>query len=407
MKILHVTKLGAESLLQNRSIPGDFGGGVAAMIRDVSRFMEKQYGHQSIVTSCYKTEFVAWAQEHQLRTHIVPSKWVSFLKRPMFVYFSVNDIVALIKKEQIDVVHAHHFNAALWGGIAAKKAGIPMVFALHQDVADYRSYSKNPAVRLLNFLRRWIMFCLWSIPYRMAVCIMPVSQYVAKSAQLNGFRGGNVKVVYNGIDTDYFKPGMPDVSIRKELGFSDEHILIGTTSRLDKNKGYVEAIQAAVAVKQQVPVARFVFVGDGPEKQEYLDLAYELGVDDIIVFPGFRSNIKDVLQDLDIWLFPTYHVEGFSISLLEAQAVGLPCVVSDMGGNPECVIDGVTGMLIPPKSVKELADAVIKLCQDPDSAKRLGVNARERAVRDFSIEKQAEDLFQIYQDACGSVRQRK
>ena len=104
MNILHLTTLGDFSLLNGRSMPGDFGGGIAASLRDVSTCMKQKYDSHTIISCCYDSEFIPWAKKYDIDVHVAPARWIYFLKRPLFVKISVRDIIRLIKTKKIDII---------------------------------------------------------------------------------------------------------------------------------------------------------------------------------------------------------------------------------------------------------------------------------------------------------------
>lgn len=396
MNILHLTNIGSYSLAHGRAMPGDFGGGVAASLRDVTTIMKRDYGCRSLIGCCYDCDFVGWAKEKDLNPVVIPGKLVKFMGRPLYVKLSVERIKEIIEKEKIDIIHGHYFPPAFWGLKAAKSFGIPVVVTIHQDITDYKSFSKNILIRFLNLLRRLYLKILWNGPYQSAKNVIAVSNYVKEAMKKEGYIGREIDVVYNGIDTAVYKPDFKNQSFRHELGFDEKHVLIGSISRLDVTKGFNETIQAAVKIRDHEPMVRFIFVGEGEEKNDYLKLARELQVDDIITFAGFRSDISSILQSLDIFLMPTYHVEGFSIVLLEALSSGLPVIASSIGGNKECIEHDKTGILIEPRNVDAISRALLSLINDPEKARRLAEDARHVVKESFSITKQCEGLMSIY-----------
>lgn len=396
MNILHVTLLGDSSLLQKRVVAGDFGGGIAVSLRNIAHSMEKSYKSHTTITCCFNSEFVPWAHRNNLEVHVMPAFWVCFWGRPLFVMVSISDLIKYIKANKIDVVHAHYFPAALCAGMAAILTGIPMVVSIHQNISDYVSYSKNILIRLMNLFRRLFFRMLWEIPFRIAGKVIAVSAYVKETMMKDKYQGSKIEVVHNGVDTNIYVPDFNNKSFRKELGLSDEHILIGITGRFHVSKGYREIIHASVEIQKKAPLARFVFIGEGEERHSYKLLADELNVADIILFPGLRENMQNVLPSLDIFLLPTYHREGFPLSILEAMAVGLPIVISDVGGNFECIEHYKSGLFIKPNDPKQISDAVLTLIRDPLLAQKLADGARKRVTEFFTVEKQCQKLMHIY-----------
>jgi glycosyltransferase involved in cell wall biosynthesis len=169
--------------------------------------------------------------------------------------------------------------------------------------------------------------------------------------------------------------------------------------RLNKNKGIEYFLQAAAIVRRQCPRARFLIVGGSyfePEYKPALErLAANMNLSDVVVFTGERNDIPDVLQEIDISVLPSLS-EGLSNSLLESMAAGLPIVATNVGGNPEIVQDGRTGLLVPPRNAEALSTAIIRILQNPDLARRFGEKGYDRVKENFALTatvQRTEDLY--------------
>jgi glycosyltransferase involved in cell wall biosynthesis len=173
--------------------------------------------------------------------------------------------------------------------------------------------------------------------------------------------------------------------------------IILTVARLDRQKGHCYLLQAAA----RIPDALFVFVGDGPERPSLEIQARELGLSDRVIFLGYRHDVIDLLASCNLFVLPSLY-EGFPLSILEAMAAGKPVIASAIAGNDEVIIDGQTGLLVPPADPIALAHAIETLLADPVLAKRLAFAGRERICREFSVSTMVEHVTRIYEEALHS-----
>ena len=167
---------------------------------------------------------------------------------------------------------------------------------------------------------------------------------------------------------------------------------MGSFSRLSSIKGLDYLIRTVPGVRERCPQARFALVGTGRVEGELKSLAAELGVDDVVTFPGFRSEAPDILRSFDIVAHPSVSTEGFPNSIVEAMACGRPVIGSKIAGIPEAVIHGRTGLLVEPRDEGALMEAIRGLISDADLRREMGKAAREEAERRFDLRGQMTEL---------------
>ena len=189
---------------------------------------------------------------------------------------------------------------------------------------------------------------------------------------------------------------MEQVGLRKSLIRSDRPVVL-TCARLHSEKGHIYLMQAA----KLVPEALFIFAGDGPERGRLEEFARETGVDGQVQFLGHREDIPELLAACDVFVLPSLH-EALGLSILEAMAATKPIVATVVGGIPETVIDGVTGLLVAPRDPKGLADAIHKLLSDGALAARIAEAGRRRAAECFSSEAMVRGVTRIYDELVPS-----
>ncbi len=212
-------------------------------------------------------------------------------------------------------------------------------------------------------------------------------------ARLGWLEPDSMRVIYTGVDLSEFKPeGSRD--FRDELGLTEDEVLVGNLSRLSSIKGLDYLIRTVQGVRERHPHARFALVGTGRVEGELKALASELGADDALAFPGFRTDAPDILRSFDIVAHPSVSTEGFPNSIVEAMACGKPVIGSEIAGIPEGVIHGKTGLLVSPRDEGSLMEAICGLISDVDLRREMGKAAREDAERRFDFRKQMAGLEQ-------------
>jgi glycosyltransferase involved in cell wall biosynthesis len=226
--------------------------------------------------------------------------------------------------------------------------------------------------------------------------IVPNSAAGAEFAIGSGASSGKVEVIRNGRKLDrYDTPSSK--ALRDELGISGDGPIVGTIGRLIDRKGHQDLLSAWPGIRQRHPDSRLLVVGDGPEREPLVEYAATLGCGDSVQFLGFREDVPELLDCLDLFVFPS-HYEGLPGSLLEAMAAGVPIVATAIGGNAELVASGKTGLLVPRRDPRGIEHAVDALLQDRDFAARVGSNAREDAHDRFTLETMVENFERFYEE---------
>lgn len=290
-------------------------------------------------------------------------------------------LLRLLQEERIGLIHAHLTYASIWGALASRRTGVPCVATLHvpPSGAPPRSREGLREALMVRVLDRW------------AERVIAVSG-AAREAWIR--RGGldpsKIVVVGNGIEVEAFRPGM---------GTGTVEPLVTTVSVLREGKGIEVLLEAAPAILEAHPRARFLVVGDGPLREALATRAERLGLGDRVIWAGFRRDVPALLAASDLFVLPSL-ADAYPTALMEAMAAGLPTVSTRAGGIPEIVDDPRTGRLVPPGDPEALARAVSGLLSSPAERDALGRAAREEAVARFSTAAWAERLERIYEEAA-------
>ncbi len=297
-------------------------------------------------------------------------------------------LARIIRDKSVDVVHANLYPGETWGRLAAFLAGVPVI--IHK--------------RGMPFLTRKSTHVLvdWLLNLRTTRIIVPSNAVRERLIGLEPLLKDKVNVIYSGVDLNSWKraPREELVSLRRELGISEDEFVITNVARLRKIKGQEYLIRAAPKVIEQYPNTRFLFVGNG-ELQQYLsDLANSLGIGSHVLFLGARKDIDRVLSLTDVFVFPSLQ-ESFGVALVEAALMGVPAVATKVGGITEIVIEGETGLLVPPRDPESLASSVIRLLSEDSLREHMGLKAREYASSRFDIKLTVRKLQEEYIKAAG------
>jgi glycosyltransferase involved in cell wall biosynthesis len=289
-------------------------------------------------------------------------------------------LIRVLRREQPAVFHAHlcGWPRCTLGLLAAVLARVPAI------VATQHFFRGKPSRRLI--LREQVVF-------------LGVHRYIAVSYEMARnlrqtfrFTAHKVQVVHNGISPEPFsRPG--PISPEMHPGPARRAPTILTLARLIKNKGLSHLIAAAPLV----PQALFVVAGEGPDRGLFEAEAEALGVGDRVRFLGQRDDVPDLLADCDLFILPSLH-EGLPISVLEAMAASKPVIATAIGGIPEVVVDGQTGLLVPPADPPALAKAIRTVLADPTLARNLAMTGRDRLLKEFTAEVMVQRTTQIYHE---------
>ena len=270
---------------------------------------------------------------------------------------------------RLQILHAHNLSPLVYGGVAAHLIwGRPrVVYSEHNQI-----YSAKPGVR-----RRFSHYI------RLADHVIAVSHDLRRELVDVVRTKVPVSVIHNGIDAQPVD-STARTSVRSTLGI-DGGFVFGMVAVLSRQKGVSYLLQAAQRVVAEVPGARFVVVGDGPLREDLIRQRDALGLTERVLFTGYRADIPRMMAAFDVYVQSSLW-EGLPIVLLEALAAGNPIVATRVGGNPEVVEDGVSGLIVPPADVDALARALVRLAGDEQlrrSATRLNL---EKFTRQFTSE---------------------
>lgn len=291
-------------------------------------------------------------------------------------------LVAYLRRNKFDVVHAHDLWSNLMGVPAARLAGVKAIVSSQRDLSHLEWYQGKRRVWLRRVQNLSGVLLANATPIRDALI------------EEDHFAPGKLRVIHNGVDTEKFQRGKRD---RERLfpGSGDGALVVLVGNMHTDVKGHPWLIAAAPAVVREFPATRFVLAGDGASRSAFEQQVADLGLRENFLFLGRRSDIPDVLASCDIAVLPS-RAEGLPNAVLEYMAAGLPTIASRVGGNPELVQDGVTGLLVPAQDAAALSDALLVLLRDPELSRRIAANGRRLATQGFSFDRLVREVDALY-----------
>ncbi len=283
----------------------------------------------------------------------------------------IKKFISLIKEKQIALIHTDSTTETFYCGIAARMMRIPLVW--HIRVSDREWFLD----RILSLLSTRLILVANAIRRRFA--------WLTDTPKMI--------VVYNGIDLEEFDHFSAIFLIREEFNISKETVLLGCIGRIEKRKGQEYLISAM----RHIDGAKLILIGGGEEGfiNKLKKISAAIGISDRIIFTGHRDDIPAVLKEIDILVCPSTS-EGFSRVLLEAMAARRPVIATDVAGNPEAVVDGITGYIVPTSNSAALATRIDKLVGNKEKREEMGNAGRRRVETLFVIESNVRKIEEIY-----------
>lgn len=292
----------------------------------------------------------------------------------------------MLRAEHTHIIHAQHSRdiATLVPAMQLSRRRIPII--LSKRVGSYLSKK--------DLLHRYT--------YRHVTRVLAISEVIRRNViATTPARPETVMTLHDAVDTHIFTPdNTAGTAVRREFHIDDTDVLVGFVGRFSPGKGHEDLLRAAAMIRTQHPRTRFLIVGEASfgeqaYEKEIRDLASSLDLGDTVTFAGFRSDVPAVMAAFDILAFPS-HAESFGVVLIEAMAMGKPVVATNCDGVIDIVVDGETGIMVPPKEPGQLAAGLAALIADPGKRQRMGSAGRRRVEEHFDQERQITRLEALY-----------
>jgi glycosyltransferase involved in cell wall biosynthesis len=280
-----------------------------------------------------------------------------------------------------DLIHVHSRRGAdLWGGLAAGRQNIPAVLSRRVD---------NPEPPLLGKLK-----------YRLFDRVIAISTAIQRQLREDGVAADKIRVIHSAIDAESCQPDWSRPQFLEAFGLADADKVVACVAQLIPRKGHATLLAAWQQVVKQMPQAKLVLFGRGPEEAVLKSLASQLGLDDFVRFAGYREDLRHFLGCADLLAHPALK-EGLGICLLEAQAAGLPVVATRAGGIPEALQDKETGLLVECGNPQALADALLQVLSDSELQAHMAAAGPAFVRRKFAPSAMVSGNLAVYKELLG------
>jgi L-malate glycosyltransferase len=291
-------------------------------------------------------------------------------------------LAKLTSEWQIDVLHCHHYSPFVYGQLAAMlNPRLTVLFTEHGRLSGWTPSLKRRAANALLA--------------RLGARIFAVSHNLVETMAAEGLPRRRIEVVHNGIDPGTAPGAVERAAARARLGIGEAAEVVGTVARLDPVKDLETMVRALSLIREARPTCKLVIIGDGVEYERLVDVTAHLGVADAVILTGHRDDARALLPAFDVYINSSLS-EGVSISILEAMAACLPVVATEVGGNPEIVVNDRSGSIVPARDPLSLAAAVVRLLESRDTRRTFGQAARARVLEGFTFDRMAQTYLRAY-----------
>ncbi|MCX5904683.1 MAG: glycosyltransferase family 4 protein [Proteobacteria bacterium] len=333
-------------------------------------------------------ELISEAKKRQIPLTLIPELVREI--NPVKDLIAAYKLVKMFKREQPHIVHTHSSKTGIIGRWAARLAGVPVI------VHTVHGWGHHPYQQPL-IQKIYIFAEQKTVPFTdklIAVSTLNVDKGLKDHI---GTREKYV-VIHSCINLDDFsRPRVDPLSLRKALGLDAASPVVGTVSRLSKQKNPLDFVRMAAQVKKDIPTAQFLFVGDGPLRAETEALIRELHLEQDIILAGLRMDVPDLLHAMDIFTLTSLW-EGLPRVIPQAMMAGLPVVANNVDGNAEIIRDGVNGFLTPPGNISLMAERIIRLFKDQPLKQAIVAQGRETAAQEFSLHDMVKKIETLYDE---------
>ncbi len=357
------------------------GGGAERLAREIVTRLDPDRFERTLCVSRWSAEHESSAAARPVLAGLRDAdvRLVGFARRSALDFAAWRPLLALLRRERIDVLHAHKFGSNFWAAILGPLAGTPAVIA-HEHTWSFEGQ------RLRKLLDREL------IARRVDAFVAVSREDRRRMIEIERIDPAKLIFVPNGIPAP---PAPSGIDIRAELGIEPEAQVVGTVCKLRPQKALEVLVEAAGTLAGRFPRLRVLIVGEGPERGALERRIGELGLEEIVMLLGHRSDVPDVLQGLDLAVCSS-DFEGTPLSILEYMEAGLAVVSTRVGGIPDLITPNVHGLLVEPRDPAALAAAIAELLDDPGRAAAMGREGRARRRAEFDISVTVREIERIY-----------
>ncbi|MDD5439367.1 MAG: glycosyltransferase family 4 protein [Candidatus Omnitrophica bacterium] len=355
-------------------------GGVTRYLLDVSGALVKKGFGVSVASS--GGDCTEYFRSSGIKCPLVPVN-TKYEFHPKLI-IAIFKVLGYVRREKIDIIHAHTRVAQVVGYAVAALARIPFVSTCHGHFNPGRLSRK--------------IFPLWG---RKVIAVSDaVKDHLVRDF---GIRADRITVIYTGVAYDEYQSDLTKDQrgkILRDMGLPEGARVIGSVGRLSPVKGYPYLLHALKDLKDALPDVFLVLIGDGPQEKYLKGMAGDLDIERRVVFMHSRFDARRYIPAFDVYVLPSVQ-EGLGLSLLEAMACGRPCVATAVGGIVNIIQDGRNGILTQPCDTRGLAGAIKRILNDTELAVRIGADARRTVKEKFSLEDTICGMIRFYGEVRG------
>jgi glycosyltransferase involved in cell wall biosynthesis len=304
-------------------------------------------------------------------------------KKSYYNPWQVLSLAYLFRRERFHIIHTHGYFASTFGRLAAILANAPVIIThVH---STYHEYGRRNLIieRILSVFTD---------------CIVCISRAVQKFVVENeNIRVERTRIIYNAIELPSKELSTEDKEKKRtSLGISNRDVVVIIVASLTANKGHHVLLQAFEKVHRINPFLKLIIVGEGSLRMGLHEETSASGIESGVIFTGLRKDVPELLGISDIFVLPSVSREGLGIALIEASAMSLPVIGSDIGGIPEVIETHANGFLVPPGDAERLTHAIETLVSDPDLRKRMGRQGRKIYEEKFTLPRMIQQIEALY-----------
>ena len=303
-----------------------------------------------------------------------------------FDFKVIGQILGIIDSENVDIVHTHDFRSDVFGLLCAKLRGKPVVSTVHGWIKN--DFKGELYTALDKFLLRF---------FNKVITVSNRTKGLVESARVPKRK---IMVIHNALRVENYHINRNEQKLRSELGIDSDTILVGNIGRLSAEKGQLDFLKAGNIVRKSGARLKFLLVGIGPDQDELEQYARDNGMEDITVFAGYRKDMIDIYNSLDLIVQSSF-TEGMPNVVLEASLMAVPVIATDVGGTSEIIENGASGTLIEPGKINVLAERMLDFVKHRKRYVEMANQARQNILVNFDHRKRVDKLEKLYLSLLG------
>ena len=363
---------GAPLTILNVITPARYSGAERAAVYLAEKLQER--GHRCVFALKRNNLLLDELTARGIEAHVLPISGKLNVMTPFLLGWMAERVGA-------DVIHTHLSTGSLWGSVAGRMTGIPVVASAQAMV---------------------VKTC-----FLLADLITTVSEGVTEHLVAQGVSADRLRLLYVGIFPEDFEGLASPGQVRSELGIAPDAPVIGEVAHLSARKGQRYLIEAIAILRERWPDIICLLVGEGDQRDHLAEFIARSGLERNVRLLGYRHDAVRIMQAMDVVALPSVTIEGLGICLIEAAMLRKPVVGSDAPGVREALADGETGLLVRPKDARDLAEKLEVLLEDRALAARMGEAGRARALKMFTIDCMADTAERVYREVMAGTRRER